>query len=57
LYKLNRNSNNEARRESKYMAFKKKAKKNSLEGIDKKLLKQFANVAKKSKTVTSFKAR
>jgi hypothetical protein len=39
------------------MSSKKKEKKNSLEGIDKKLLKQFANVAKKSKTVTSFKVR
>jgi hypothetical protein len=36
---------------------KKKGKKNSLEGIDKNLLKQFANTAKKSKTVTSVKAR
>jgi hypothetical protein len=39
------------------MSSKKREKKNSLEGIDKKLLKQFANVAKKSKTVTSFKVR
>jgi hypothetical protein len=39
------------------MSSTKKEKKNSLEGIDKKLLKQFANVAKKSKTVTSFKAK
>lgn len=39
------------------MSSKKKEKKNSLEGIDKKLLKQFANTAKRSKTVTSFKAR
>ena len=39
------------------MASKKKEKKNSLQGIDKKLLKDFANVAKKSKTVTSFKVR
>ncbi len=39
------------------MASKGKEKKSSLEGIDKKLLKKFAHVAKKSKTVTSFKAR
>ena len=39
------------------MQSKKKEKKNSLQGIDKKLLKEFANIAKKSKTVTSFKVR
>jgi hypothetical protein len=39
------------------MNAKKKEKKNSLEGIDRKLIKKFANAAKKSKTVTSFKAR
>ncbi len=39
------------------MASKKKEKKSSLEGIDRKLLKQFANAGKKSKTVTSLKVR
>jgi hypothetical protein len=39
------------------MSTKRTDKKNSLNGIDKKLLKQFANAAKKSKTVTSFKTK
>lgn len=39
------------------MASKKKKEKNSLEGIDKNLLKKFSKLAKKSKTVTSFKTR
>lgn len=39
------------------MTSKKKEKKNSLQEIDKKLLNKFANVAKKSKTVTSIKIR
>ncbi len=39
------------------MSTKKRGKKNSLEGIDKKVIKQFAYAAKKSKTVSAFKAR
>jgi hypothetical protein len=39
------------------MTSKKKEKKNCLKEIDKKLLDKFASLAKKSKTVTSFKAR